>query len=91
VSSYAPSVVNAAEAIRRAAAYGSDIDEVVDLLAAERLIADERVALLQLLLADEAALEPHPADLAVCAFVSLGYEEFRRVPEPTVLIDVRSS
>lgn len=91
MSSYARNVLNAAETIRHAAAAGREIDEVVDLLAAERLLGDERVALLQLLLADEAAPEPHPADLAVCAFVSLGYEEFRRLPAPTVLIDARSS
>lgn len=91
MSSYAPSVVNAAEAIRRAAAYGGDLDDVVDLLAAERLLAEERVALLQLLLEDEAAPEPHPADLAVCAFVSLGYDEFRRRPEPSILLDLREA
>ena len=86
-----PTVVNAAEAIRRAAASGRDLADVVDLLAAERLLAEERVALLQLLLADSAAPEPHPADLAVCAFVSLGYEEFRRRPEPTILLDLREA
>lgn len=91
MSSFAPSVVTTAAAIQRTAAVGGDLDEVVDLLAAERLMADERVALLQLLLEDPAAAEPHPADLAVCAFVSLGYEEFRRLPEPAVLIDARSA
>jgi len=90
VSFIAPSVVNAAAAIKRTAALQGDVDEVVDLLAAEQLVADDRIALLQLLLEAPAAPEPHPADLAVCAFVCLGYDEFRRRPQPAVLIDIRA-
>ena len=91
MSSFAPSVVNAAAAaIRRAAASGADVAAVVDVLAAEQLIAEERLALVQLLLEEAAPRHPHPADLAVCAFVSLGYDEFRRPARPAILIDLRN-
>lgn len=51
---------------------------------------DDRIILLEVLLRDAVPdLDPHPADLTVCAFVDLGYEEFSRRPAPTVLIDLR--
>lgn len=55
----------------------------------------DRVALVIDLLRTPDAVDPHPADLAVCAFVAMGHGDFTMPPEPAIdlrtrLLDLRA-
>ena len=76
------------QAIVDTVATGGRVEPVIDLVAEAELEPAERVALLLDLLASPAEPgRPHPADLVVCAYVSLGYPEYARTAAR--MIDLR--
>lgn len=68
---------------------------VEDRLREVDLEGHERISLVIALLQLPDPGDPHPADLAVCAFVNMGYDDFTMPPEPPIdvrerLVDLRT-
>jgi hypothetical protein len=89
------SVATLAEEIRTVAHVPGARHVVEARLREVELDEQERVALVIDLLRTPDAVDPHPADLAVCAFVAMGHGDFTMPPEPAIdlrtrLLDLRA-